>query len=111
MRIEYLTDIQYYELAKKLSTTFDEYDEIDGDINITSPKKFMDGICLTIKYHRIADQPNIRIVRKLLVTDSRCDFIDTYGLLEPNRINMSNRMSKIVREYLSKIDANELVVS
>lgn len=105
--IEYLSDIEYFELAKKLATTFDDYHEID-DIGISIPKKYLDGISLNIKYHREKDLPNYRIVRKLYITDNDCMYIDTYGII--NRSMHNDKMSKIVRRYLNSIKSQELAV-
>lgn len=105
--IEYLSDIEYFELAKKLATTFDDYHEID-DIGISIPKKYLDGISLNIKYHRKKDLPNYRIVRNLYITDKDCMYIDTCGII--NRSMHNDKMSKIVRKYLSSLRSQELAV-
>lgn len=105
--IECLTDIEYFELAKMIATTFDDYNEID-DLTISRPKKFMDGVSIDIKYHRKHDRSEIRIVRKLLITDSSCMYIDTYGII--NRSMKNDKMSKIVRRYLNSIKSQELAV-
>lgn len=106
--IEYLSDIEYFKLAKKLATVFDDYNEID-EIGISIPKKYLDGICLSIKYHRKKDLPGYNIVKRLYITDTNCMYIDTYGII--NRSIHNAKMSKIVRNYLSKIESEQLVVS
>ena len=105
--IESLTDLEYFNLAKLIATTFDDYNDID-DLTISRPKKFMDGISLDIKYHRTHDRPEIYIVRKLLLTDTDCTFIDTYGII--NRSMRNDKMSKIVRKYIKSLEKNAILV-